>query len=377
MAINRISGNILADNLVRGSALAFQTDLLYIDVINGNLGVNTVSATHTLTVNGNCNILGPFQANDIFSGGNVTANVGNFTDLVVGNIDIGNLIGGGNLIVDSVTANLYLSALGNVTGANIVATNTVFGFAANISGNVQAANLRSSGSVFAAGNIIGDIGKFAEVSATGNVIGGNLTTAGNVSAAGNVNAGNVATIGTVSATGNVTGGNITTPGDISAAGNIFANNFSSVGNISLGNLSVSNTTITTTLGSGNITLKPTGGDLVFIDTVTGLVVPVGNTAQRPSPVSAGALRFNTDDTRLEFYDGAEWDSVVSDVTNQTLNGDGSTVAFTLSQSANTAATLVIVNGLVQLPITAYSITGNTLTFTQAPTVSDTIDIRFL
>jgi hypothetical protein len=168
-----------------------------------------------------------------------------------------------------------------------------------------------------------------------------------------------------------------TGGDISAAGNITANNFSGTGNISLGNLTVSNTTISTTLGTGNVTLSPTGQALVIIDTTTGLVLPLGNTTQRPSPAVTGTLRYNTETTRMEIYDGAEWDSVVSDVTNQTLAGNGVQTVFTLDQASTTAATLVIINGIVQLPTTAYSITGNTLTFTQAPAVSDTIDIRFL
>ena len=240
MAINKISGNILADNLVRGSALAFQTDLLYLDVITGNVAINTTTATHTLTVNGNCNILGPLEV-----------------------------------------------------------------------------------------------------------------------------------------TGNISGGNLLTGGDISAGGNITANNFSGTGNISLGNLSISNTTITTTLGTGNITLAPTGNAVAIIDTVSGLVLPVGDTAQRPSPVSTGTLRFNTDSDRLEIYDGTGWEDVVANVTNQTLTGNGVQTVFTLDRDSSTAGTLVIINGLVQLPITAYSIAGNSLTFTQAPTVSDTIDIRFL
>jgi hypothetical protein len=39
--------------------------------------------------------------------------------------------------------------------------------------------------------------------------------------------------------------------------------------------------------------------------------------------------------------------------------------------------LVMLNGIVQLPTASYSVSGNTLTFTQAPATSDIIDIRFL
>jgi hypothetical protein len=142
-------------------------------------------------------------------------------------------------------------------------------------------------------------------------------------------------------------------------------------------LSVSNTTITTSLATGNITLAPTGNSDVIIDTVSGLVLPTGNTDQRPDPAQQGTVRFNTDSDRVEIYDGTGWEDVVANVTNQVLNGDGSTAVFTLDRDTTTAAALVMINGVVQLPITAYSVSGNQITFAQAPVISDTIDIRFL
>jgi hypothetical protein len=58
MAINKISGNILQDNLVRGANLAFQGNLVYIDVVNSRVGINTSGTTHTLNVAGNAHIDG-------------------------------------------------------------------------------------------------------------------------------------------------------------------------------------------------------------------------------------------------------------------------------------------------------------------------------
>ena len=152
------------------------------------------------------------------------------------------------------------------------------------------------------------------------------------------------------------------------------------GNVSIGNLQISNTTITTDGTIANIFIQPTGNGIVSIDTTTGLILPVGNTDQRPSPASEGTMRFNSDNLRVEVYDGTEWDQIVSGVTNQTLNGDGSTVTFTLDRSTTTAAALIMLNGVTQLPGTAYNISPNpsvNLVFTEAPAVSDVIDIRYL
>jgi hypothetical protein len=151
-------------------------------------------------------------------------------------------------------------------------------------------------------------------------------------------------------------------------------------NANIGNLQISNTTITTTLANGNITLTPTGTGLVSINTTTGLILPVGNTAQRPSPGATGTVRFNTTTSRVEVYDGTEWDTIVGGVTNQILNGDGSTLTFVLNRNTTTAAALVVLNGITQVPTQAYNMSPNpsaNLVFTEAPQVGDVIDIRFL
>jgi hypothetical protein len=148
----------------------------------------------------------------------------------------------------------------------------------------------------------------------------------------------------------------------------------------LANLRVANTTITTDGTIGNITIQPTSTGVAIINTVTGLVLPVGNTVQRPSPASQGTMRFNSDNLRVEVYDGTEWDQIVSGVTNQSFSGDGSTTAFTLNRQTTTAAALIMLNGVTQLPGTAYNMSPNpstNLVFTEAPASTDVVDVRFL
>ena len=203
---------------------------------------------------------------------------------------------------------------------------------------------------------------------------------------------------TLEVVGNITVGNVVIPniGNVSV-GNVNINNLAypvantdavtkqyvddQTGNLSsVGNLTFSNTTVSTNLANGNITLAATGTELVTKAGTLGLIIPAGNTAQRPSPAVQGTIRFNTDNLRIEVYDGTEWDQVVGGVTNETFNGDGSTVSFPLNRTTTTAATLIMLNGVVQLPTTAYNISpspGNTLVFTEAPVVTDVIDVRYL
>ena len=65
---------------------------------------------------------------------------------------------------------------------------------------------------------------------------------------------------------------------------------------------------------------------------------------------------------------------------QSETGDGSTVAFTLTSTASTTASLLVsVGGVVQQPAVAYNVnsTGTTLTFTGAPESGDAIWILYL
>src|SRR6056300_519924 len=53
MAIGRISGPLLKQNLLReGVNLAFETDLLYLDVVNSRVGIKTSTPQYDLDVNG-------------------------------------------------------------------------------------------------------------------------------------------------------------------------------------------------------------------------------------------------------------------------------------------------------------------------------------
>ena len=70
---------------------------------------------------------------------------------------------------------------------------------------------------------------------------------------------------------------------------------------------------------------------------------------------------------------------VGQVTGNTRNatGDGSTVAFTVTNGMTVNNTLVFINGVFQRPTTDYAISGTTLTFGTAPVAADVITIKEL
>jgi hypothetical protein len=74
MAIGRISGSVLKSNLTRnGVDLAFETNLLYLDVTNSRVGIGTSEPTTTLQVNGTTTTTGLNTTNLSIGGTAVTS----------------------------------------------------------------------------------------------------------------------------------------------------------------------------------------------------------------------------------------------------------------------------------------------------------------
>ena len=165
-----------------------------------------------------------------------------------------------------------------------------------------------------------------------------------------------------------------------------ANNFTVSGNISTNsNLSVSGNLYTSNVrassANANIFITPGSNGYVSVNTNTAFQVPVGNLSTYPPVNRVGMLRWNSDLGYLEIYTGATWEAVgiegsttnvVSDVIS---SGDGSTTQFYLSQNNTTTGTLVSINGVIQLPTTSYTVTGNVITFNEAPLSTDIIEVR--
>ena len=210
-----------------------------------------------------------------FSGaGSFTAGAGLTLTGTEFSVNVDNLttdISGGNVVVKT-SAQLTTPNIGEATGTSLTAT-----------GNVAGGNLTTAGIV----------------SATGNVIGGNVTTGGLVLATGNVTGGNITTAGVVAATGNVSGGNLTTAGNIDTSAGIFNGDGYGISNIAAGNIvglnlsGISNGTSNVDIATadGNITMSVNSVGNVAVITATGLELT--GTALISSTVTAPAFTANT------------------------------------------------------------------------------------
>jgi len=157
-------------------------------------------------------------------------------------------------------------------------------------------------------------------------------------------------------------------GGAGVSGNLYANNLYTANINAIGT-------------NGNINLNPTGNGIVAINSNTALLLPVGTNSNYPPAPTSGMVRWNTSVGYLEVYTGIKWEAVgieggtTNVVSDLISNANGSQTSFVLSQNNTTTGTLVSINGVLQLPTLGYTVSGNVITFSEAPLSTDIIEVR--
>jgi hypothetical protein len=209
------------------------------------------------------------------------------------------------------------------------------------------------------------------------------------SAYGTIKTGALILANTTPATGPNTGA-LQVWGGASITGNLYLGNlqadltnFAAINNTPIGNAVPSTGAFTTldanTANIGNLRFANstvTHSNVFVFNSNTAVQIPVGGTSQRPTGTN-GMIRYNTDTPALEYFNGTVWVPVTNTVTDQQITGDGVSTTFTLDQESSTVGIIVSINGTLQRPTSAYTVTGNQLTFNETPEASDVIDVRFL
>jgi hypothetical protein len=151
--------------------------------------------------------------------------------------------------------------------------------------------------------------------------------------------------------------------DLTAYGNVTALSFIGDGSQLTGlPAGYTNANVTTLLASGNVTSN---------------VVTTGNISGNNLSVTTNAVLGNIYSDNFFYANGTPFTSGSSGVVigDQQITGDGGT-SYTLSQPATTTSVMVALNGVTQYPTTAYTVSGNTITFASAVSNANVIDVRF-
>jgi hypothetical protein len=387
------TGNITGGNVSAGSGIITTTG----NINGGNLNITSRVAAATGYFTGNVDVLGNLNAtvgvvyanSGIFLGDAVTGNgaafagIPNFTPLgsnvvmqFAGNVNSYSQINFENINNGTYASTDYIATAdnGNDTSnyVNMGIASSTYDYPDFAVYEPNDAYLHNNG-----GNLLinpetaGKVIKF--------VVGG--TDASNI--VGTVSSTGIAVTGNVSATTALIGGNITVQGSNinSNAAVITVNSDSADTNFAVNGDTLANIffidagTGTASFGSS----AQTTNAIVAFNASNSILMPVGNTGQRPATGVTGMLRFNSTTDSLEVYDNSSWTTVgvpsFTVIDDQQFNGDGVTVAFTINSNQTTNSCIVSINGVVQIPTIAYSVSGTTLTFTEPPESGDIIDVR--
>ena len=213
-----------------------------------------------------------------------------------------------------------------------------------------------------------------------------ITTFANLSVSGNITTSNITVSGLIygnlagNLSGNITGnlsGNVV--GNVTTSSQPYITSLGTLTNLTVAGNTVTGNAITTGSFYGNIvadTISPYQTNVIVFTNQTAVKLPSGDSSTRP-PGVAGYFRYNSGIATIEYYNGASWIPFNNQIIDQQISPDGVNKNFALSQAATAAGLMVSINGTMQIPGVAYTVSGSTISFAEIPQVTDAVDVRFI
>ena len=138
-----------------------------------------------------------------------------------------------------------------------------------------------------------------------------------------------------------------------------------------GNTEFDGNNINNVVTNANMSFGTQGTGQYVFSSNTGVVLPTGTTAQRPT-AQEGVIRFNTTTGKYEVsqdgstYTNLRTDATAASITKDIFTGDGSTQTFTMTITPSDENNIVVyIDGVMQEPDQNYSISGTTIDFGEA------------
>jgi hypothetical protein len=332
----RISGPLLADNLKRnGTNLAFDTQVLYFDVVNNRVGFNSnTPATDVYT---------PNYINTVNLIGTTTSNISNFTittnqiQNVVSAITISpNQSGTPTIITPGLsTDNLYIYG------------NTISDTVTNDSINITA---KGTGAINLSGNTL---------------VNGSLTATGNVTWDGNITLGNANT-DTIALAGEIKSSIVPGTSGVYALGSsssTWANTYVTTANTTT--ISIGSLTVTSFIGSGTNSLN---GDSVIGTNSSNTLTLNATINSNLSPAATNSYNIGSS---TAYYNNLYADSLSNGIVSVKDNTVTTTVTNS-NLSLSAAGTGIVIFPNLNLPNTNNINVGGTLAVTGTSTFSNNV-----
>jgi hypothetical protein len=303
-----LRATVYGDVVIPANDVVINNDLY----VTGTITVGDINSAGTITAN-------RFSTGDILIDDNFITTTASNSDLELRANGTGDIyVPSNNVIIEqdlTVNSDTYLK------DTNIVGTITHTGDVNQI-GNINlTGNLDVTGEVIISASVI----QFEEIQLSGNRItttesnanlelrangtGNIFVPTNDVVITNNLTVDGTITVGNLTSTSLITANSFST-GDILIDDNFITTTVSNsnlelraagTGSIIIDTFDINSSTIST---SGDFTIEP-GSDVLIIDATGALELPAGDTSERPTAVS-GQLRFNTELSRFEGYNGTNW-----------------------------------------------------------------------
>ncbi len=409
-----VTGTLDVGSTIQFEDIQISGNTITTTVLNNDLQLEAAGTgkilipTNDAEVTGTLTVIGTTSSTTINNTGTVTSDTFSTGDISVSSNTITTTVTNNNLVLEAAgTGKVYIpsndvSITQSLTVNGTTTLNVPLGTALDVTGTVtHTGNTTQTGDVTQTGNYIlngnltvSEVAQFKDINVTDNTI---TTTVTNNNLILSANGTGIISIPTndVSIANDLTVVGTTYTANIENTNTVTANTFST------GDISITGNTIQTTQTNSNLQLQAagtgyivleefdiqeneirinSGSDMVLAPNGTGIVsvsstqsikIPVGTTLERPSPATAGMVRFNTTMSRYEGYDGTQWVRLdgVSDV-------DGNTyITAELTPGANDNTIRFYVNGSQVADLTSTRLNADNVTVGQinlnASTISTT------
>ena len=280
-------------------------------IVDGTITVGDINSAGTITAN-------QFSTGDILIDDNFITTTASNSDLELRASGTGEVVVPSNDVV--LSQNLTVDGLATLANTNITGTVTHVGTtnqtgdlnltgALDVDGDITIAGAVQFENIQIAGNVVETTHTNSDLELRANGTGKVVIPTNDVEVLGNLTVDGTLTVGDIVSTGQIQANTFYT-GDIRVDDNFITTTTSNsdlelrasgTGSIVIDTLSINDSTISTT---GDLTLTPST-EQVIIDATGSVKLPSGTTAQRPTGV-AGQIRFNSQLSRFEGYDGTNW-----------------------------------------------------------------------
>jgi hypothetical protein len=382
-----ITGDITVSGVAQFEEIKVETNFITTTESNADIELRATQFGDILIPNNNLHITndlivdGTITVGDINSAGTITANRFSTGDILIDDNFITTTLSNSNLeLRANGTGEVYIPSNDVVIDNNLTVngnTNlketTIVGDITHTGNTTQTGDINLTGNLDVTGEVIisASLIQFEDIQISGNRItttesNSNLDLRANGTGQIYIPDNNVVIENNLAVNGTITVGNIT------SSGTITANSFST------GDILIDDNYITTTLSNSNLELRANGTGSIIIDTFTindttitssgdfnitpgsnlvninstgALKLPVGTTLERPTE-STGQIRYNTDLTRFEGYNGTNWINLKG---VEDLDGD-TRITAEATEGANDGIVRFYVNGSVLATIDSTRLT---------------------